>query len=52
MKMKDIIAGILFLAFLLWFLGSWFEVQLAAATDWHHTYCPANMFVLIGEVMK
>ena len=52
MKVKDIIAGIIFLAFLLWFLGSWTEVQIAAASDWNHAYCPLNMFVLLCEVVK
>ena len=50
MKVKDIIAGIIFLAFLLWFLGSWAEVMMCSGTGIEHTYCPLNAFVLIGEM--
>ena len=52
MRVRDIIAGIIFLAFLLWFLGSWAEVMMCSGTGIEHTYFPANMFVLIGEVVK
>lgn len=52
MKVKDIIAGIIFLAFLIWFMASWFEVLSVSGTGIQHTYCPANMFFLIGEAVK
>lgn len=50
MKVKDIIAGIVFLAFLIWFLGSWAEVMMCSGTGIEHEYCQANMFFLIGEM--
>ena len=52
MKIRDLVAGIIFLTFLIWLLGSWMEVQIAAADNWQHTYCPLNMFVLLCEVVK
>ena len=52
MKIRDLVAGIIFLTFMIWFLASWTEVQIAAASDWNHAYCPVNMFVLLCEAMK
>lgn len=50
MKVKDLVAGIIFLAFLIWFMGSWFEVMACSGTGAEHEYCPANVFVLILEM--
>ena len=50
MKVKDLVAGIIFLAFLIWFMGSWFEVMAYSGTGAEHEYCPANVFVLILEM--
>ena len=52
MKIRDLVAGIIFLTFMIWFLASWTEVQIAAVDNWQHTYCPLNMFVLLCEVVK
>lgn len=52
MKIRDLVAGIIFLAFLIWFMGSWMEVQIASLNDWDYVYCPLNMFVLLCEVVK
>ena len=49
MKIRDLVAGIIFLAFLIWFMGSWLEV-LAYSGKVEHTYCTLNAFVLIGEM--
>lgn len=50
MKVKDLVAGIIFLAFLIWFMGSWFEVLAYSGTGVEHECCPANVFVLIGKM--
>lgn len=50
MKVKDIVLTIIFLAFLIWFMGSWFEVLAFSGTGIEHEYCQANMFFLIGEM--
>lgn len=50
MKVKDLVAGIIFLAFLIWFMASWFEVLACSGTGIEHEYCQANMFFLIGEM--
>ena len=50
MKNKDLVAGIIFLAFLIWFLGSWAEVMMCSGTGVEHDYCQANVFVLILEM--
>lgn len=52
MKAKDIIAGIVFLTFMIWFLGSWAEVQVTSGTGLQHEYCQVNLFVLLGEAVK
>lgn len=52
MKIRDFVLGIIAVILLLWFLISWFEVLSVSGTGIQHTYCPANMFFLIGEVMK
>ena len=51
-KVKDLVLGIIFLAFLIWFMASWTEVQIAAVDNWQHTYCPLNMFVMLCEAMR
>ena len=50
MKVKDIVLTIIFLTFLIWFMGSWFEVLACSGTGIEHEYCQANMFFLIGEM--
>lgn len=50
MKIKDLVAGIIFLAFLIWFMGSWAEVMAYSGKGIEHTYCTLNAFVLIGEM--
>ena len=52
MKIKDLVLGIIFMAFLIWFMASWTEVQIAAVDNWQHTYCPLNMFVMLCEAMR
>lgn len=52
MKAKDIVLTVLFLALLLWFISSWVEVMMFSGTGIEHTYCPANIFVLIVEMAK
>mgnify|MGYP003426973532 CR=1 FL=1 len=52
MKVRDIVLVLIVAILLIWFMGSWTEVQIAAASDWNHAYCPANMFVLLCEVAR
>ena len=52
MKVRDIVLVLIVAILLIWFMASWAEVQMAAADNWQHTYCPLNMFVLLCEVVK
>lgn len=52
MKVRDIVLVLITAILLIWFMGSWTEVQIAGVDNWQHTYCPVNMFVLLCEVVK
>lgn len=52
MKVRDIVLVLITAILLIWFMGSWTEVQIAATSDWNHVYCPVNMFVLLCEVVR
>lgn len=51
-KIRDFVLGIIAAILLLWFLISWFEVLSVSGTGIQHTYCPANIFVLLGKAAK
>ena len=52
MKVRNIVLMLITAILLIWFMGSWTEVQIAAGDNWQHTYCPVNMFVLLCEVAR
>ena len=52
MKVRDIVLVLITAILLIWFMGSWTEVQIAAVDNWQHTYCPLNMFVMLCEAMR
>ena len=52
MKVRDIVLVLITAILLIWLIGSWMEVQIAAVDNWQHTYCPLNMFVMLCEAMR
>lgn len=52
MKVRDIVIALIVAILLIWLIGSWMEVQIAAVDNWQHTYCPLNMFVMLCEAMR
>lgn len=52
MKVRDIVLVLIVAILLIWFMGSWMEVQIASLNDWDYVYCPLNMFVMLCEAAQ